>query len=402
MIKTGQIVTIVTILAAFCGTGFGETLVLKHGGRIEGTILNPAGAQAPETYQIRTRTGIEMEISSEQVDYVVYPGGAYEQYDKKVKQMADSVEGNMTMAKWCKANSLSSLANRHYRRILELDPDNKEAREALGYKWHEGAWATRDEAFTAMGMIKYKGKWVYPQEKEIQENRKLNQQTQILWKKQVIQWQSELLGKKHDQAYSGLMSIKDPDAVPALAQVLSNDRRAEARLIYIKALGQLGTPEAMKVLGQCAMNDPLEEVRLSCLDQLKEHQAQAAVDYFSIELKSKNNGRVNRAGELIGEIGDMNAVPALIDALTTQHKYIVGGGPNMSASQGTDGVSGLTMGSNARTILKTQANPEVLNALQKITNQNFGYNKAAWTNWYSRNKQGGVESNLRRKQDGGN
>lgn len=400
--KTVQIVTIATIVAAFCGIGFGETLVLKHGGRIEGEILNPAGAQTPETYQIRARSGIELEISSDQVEYVVYPGGAYEQYDKKVKLMADSVEGNMTMANWCKANNLSSLANRHYRRILELDPDNKEARKELGYIWHEGAWTTPDEARTAMGMVKYKGRWVYPQEKEIQENRKLNQQAQNQWKKKVIQWQSELFGKKHEQALSGLMAIKDPDAIPALGQVLSNDRRAEARLIYIKALGQLGTPEAMKVLGQCAMNDLVEEVRFSCLDQLKEHQAQAAVDYFSIELKSKYNNRVNRAGALIGEIGDMNAVPALIGALTTQHKYTIGGGPGMSASQGTDGVSGLTMGSSARTILKTQANPEVLNALQKITNQNFGYDKAAWTRWYSRNKQGGVESNLRRKQDGGN
>lgn len=401
MMQKRLFLTILSILTALCGTGFGETLVLKQGGRVEGTILNPAGAQEPETYRIRTRTGIEMEISSDQVEYVVHPGGAYEQYDKKVKLMADSVEGNLTMANWCKSNNLSSLADRHYRRILELEPDNKEARRELGYIWHEGAWTTPDEAYTAMGMVKYKGRWIYPQEKEILENRKSNQQAQNQWRKQVIQWRDDLFGKKHEQALAGLMGITDPDAVPALGQVLSSDRRAEARLIYIKALGKLGTPDAMKVLGQSAMNDPLEEVRLSCLDQLKQHQAQAAVDYFSVELKSKNNARVNRAGELIGEIGDMNAVPALIAALVTQHKYTIAGGPGMSASQGTDGVSGLTMGGGPKTILKTQPNLSVLNALQKITNQNFGYDKAAWTRWYSRNKQGGVESNLRRKEEGG-
>ena len=396
--KTGQIISIVLILTALYSTGRGETVVLKNGGRVEGSILNPAGSKEVESYLIRTRTGIELEISADQVDYVVYPGDKYEQYDKKVKLMADSVEGNLTMANWCKANQLPSLANRHYRRILELEPDNKEARKELGYVWHEGAWTTPDDAYAAMGMVKYKGRWIYPQEKEILENRKSNQQAQNQWKKQVIQWQSELFGKKHEQAFSGLMGIKDPDAVPALGQVLGSDRRAEARLIYIKALGNLGTPDAMKVLGQSAMNDPLEEVRLSCLDQLKQHQAQAAVDYFSIELKSKNNARVNRAGELIGEIGDLNAVPALIGALITQHKYTIAGGPGMSASQGNDGVSGLTMGGGPKTILKTQPNPAVLNALQKITNQNFGYDKAAWTKWYSRNKQGGVESNLRRNE----
>ncbi len=392
-----QIITIILILTFVVSDVFAETIVLKNGGRIEGTILNPASVDTPETYRISARTGIELEISSDQVDYIVHPGGAYEQYDKKVKLMADSVDGHIAMANWCKANKLSSLANRHYRRAIELDPDNKEARKELGYIWRDGGWITPDEAYAAQGMVKYNGKWMYPQEKELRENRKSNQQSQNVWKKKVIQWQSELFGKKHKQAVESLTSIKDPDAAMALGMVLGNDRRAEARLMYIKVLGSLGTPEAMKILGQCAMNDPLEEVRLSCLDQLKQHQAQAAIDYFSLELKSKNNQRVNRAGELIGEIGDINAVPVLINALTTKHKYTIGGGPGMSASQGTDGVSGMTMGSSARTILKTQANPSVLAALEKITHQNFGYDKTAWTQWYSRNKQGGTESNLRRK-----
>ena len=226
--KTDLNITIVLILTAFCGTISGETLVLKNGGRVEGTILNPAGTQEPETYQIRARTGIELEISSDQVEYVVHPGGAYEQYDKKVKLMADSVEGNITMANWCKTNNLSSLADRHYRRILELDPDNKEARRELGYIWHEGAWTTPDAAQTAMGMVKYKGRWITPQERNILESRKSNQQAQNQWRKQIIQWRDELFGKKHEQALLGLMGITDPDAVPALGQVLSSDRRAEA------------------------------------------------------------------------------------------------------------------------------------------------------------------------------
>lgn len=374
-----------------------ESLILKNGGRLEGTILNPAGKNPPEVYQFKTHSGIRLDISSDQVDYTVYAGGAYEQYDKKVRSMADSVDGHLAMALWCKNNKLSSLEDRHYRRVLELEPENETARKALGYQKRNGVWTTKDEVMQAEGMVKYNGKWMLPQEKELIEKRNAGKQSSNQWRKKVNQWQSELYGKKHAQAESGLRSIQDPNAVDALAQALSTDKRDKARLMYISILGDLGTPEAMRVLGQCAMNDPVEEIRLSCLDELKKHHAQAAVDYFCIELKSKANVRVNRAAELIGEIGDMNAVPPLIAALTTKHKYIIAAGPGMSASQGTDGAAGMTMGGGPKTVYKIHQNEPVLTALNKITGQNLGFDKSAWTVWFSKNKQGGTESNLRRQ-----
>ncbi len=374
-----------------------DTLVLNNGGRLEGTILNPAGTQAPETYQFKTTSGIKLEISANQVNYVVSPGGANELYDKKVQLMADSVEGHLAMATWCQLNKLPSLEDRHYRRVLELDTNNAVARKALGYIQRDGVWTTRDEMMTDQGMVKYEGRWIYSQEKDLIEKRKENKQSSNVWKKQINQWQSELFGRKTAQAEAGLRSIKDPNAVPALATVLFSDKRDSARLLYISILGALGTPDAMRVLGQCAMNDPVEEVRLSCLDELKKHQATAAVDYFATELKSKINPRVNRAGELIGEIGDLNAVPQLIPYLTTKHKYKISGGPGMSASQGNDGAAGMVMGGGDKIVEKLHQNQSVLDALRKITKQDFGFDKSAWTVWYSKNKQGGTETNLRRQ-----
>ena len=59
MMRKRLFLSILSILTALCGTGFGETLVLKHGGRVEGSILN---RQAPKSWK-RTEFAPEPALS---------------------------------------------------------------------------------------------------------------------------------------------------------------------------------------------------------------------------------------------------------------------------------------------------------------------------------------------------
>lgn len=373
-----------------------DVVVLRSGGRIEGQTLNPAG-KTPDIYKIKTVQGIDLELPSTEVDYISYPGAPSEAYDQLVQKMPDTVEAHLKMVKWCTDNKINSLASRHYRRIIELDPDNSQARKALGYVKRNGAWTTKQETMESQGLVNHNGKWITPQEKELELRNKKAYVDNAQWTKKVVQWQNNLNGRKNQEAVDGFRSIRDPAAIPALAQVLQTDKRDEARLLYIQILSDLGTPAAMEVLGRTAMNDPIEEVRLTCVDELKKYQAQAAVDYFVKELTSKDNNRVNRAGELIAELGDMNSVPALIQALRTKHKFIKKAGPGMSVSNGNDGSSGMSMGGKDQIFYSVLPNAKVLEALSRITGQNFGYDQRAWHSWYGKTSQKTSNVDLRRQ-----
>lgn len=380
----------------FKPSAFADVIALQSGGRIEGTVLNSAGSK-PENYRIKTVQGIVLDLPSSEVEYIS-SGPQSEEYEQKSKNMPDTVVNHLEMAQWCEDNNMKSLADRHYRRVVELDIDNTVARRKLGYIKRNGAWTTKQQAMEDQGRVEYKGEWITPQEKELKEKSKKSFVNNAQWTKKINQWRNNLGGRKNQEAIDGLRSIQDPAAIPALAAVLKTDIKNDwARLLYIEILGSLGTPSAMEVLGQTAMNDPVEEVRLSCVDELKKHQAQAAVDYFVKELSSKDNNRVNRAGELIAEFGNMNSVPSLIQALSTKHKYVKKAGPGMSVANGNDGTSGMAMGGKDQIFNVMRPNPKVLDALVRITGQNFQYDKNAWHEWYSKTSQKASNVDLRRQ-----
>jgi hypothetical protein len=82
---------------------------------------------------------------------------------------------------------------------------------------------------------------------------------------------------------------------------------------------------------------------------------------------------------------DQAAVPPLIDALVTNHKYkLTPAGPqgNYSTTFGSNGAGGFSFGGNQPKIVSEDLqNPAVLDALVALTNANFNYDKTAWKNW---------------------
>ncbi len=87
-------------------------------------------------------------------------------------------------------------------------------------------------------------------------------------------------------------------AVFGLAEKLKKDKFVKARLMYVEALGNINHPEAHHPLAICAIDDDVEEVRLSCLDLLQRQSDPAVVKYFVGRIRDKNatDETINRAG----------------------------------------------------------------------------------------------------------
>ena len=105
------------------------------------------------------------------------------------------------------------------------------------------------------------------------------------------------------------------------SQGLTEDDVPQFRMLYIEVLANLATSKALKALAVCSIEDPVEEVRLTCLDYLEKKKSPAAVKYYEGKLRSKDNRVVNRAGNGLGRLEAESAIQPLINALVTKHKY---------------------------------------------------------------------------------
>ena len=108
--------------------------------------------------------------------------------------------------------------------------------------------------------------------------------------------------------------------------------------MYVEALAKIDTPEAARALAIASISDPVEEVRLTCLDHLQTKKRPEVVAYFVGKLKDKKTTRWSIWRALaLGRMKDPSAIGPLIDALVTVHKFkiVKPGGDN--ATTGTFG-----------------------------------------------------------------
>ncbi len=394
--KLGGLTLLSLFVFAWCSSVSAERFILETGGPIVGEILNPN--QSPrENYVIRTDSGVEITLDKSQIKKIEYLRPDEVEYEKIRSRYPDTVEGQWELAEWCREKRLSAARETHLKRILELNPDHEPARRALGYSRVGGQWMTQEEAMIKQGYQRYGHRWMLPQEIEILEKKNKNELAEKEWAKKISVWRDWLGTEKGQVAKENILMIDEPQAIKALAMALSDDRRDQARLLFVEALAHIGTPEALDVLARRTLEDPVEEVCLTCLDHLKKKKYPGATAYFVRQLKHKDNAMVQRAGVALRHLGDPSAVGPLIEALVTVHKYKTGGGggggDQYNMSFGNDGVGGFSFGGGPKIITKEHQNRSVLEALVELTGGvNYGFNVPAWKAWYAQQKRRTVDA----------
>ena len=116
---------------------------------------------------------------------------------------------------------------------------------------------------------------------------------------------------------------------------------------------------------------------------------------FIKTLNHKDNKLVNRAAVGLAQMTDMSAALPLINALETEHKYIIqqqSGGINPTF--GTGG-GGLNVGGGPKLVKHKKRNDEVLAALVELTGINLNFDRQRWLDWYG-SRQTPDDINLRR------
>jgi len=185
-------------------------------------------------------------------------------------------------------------------------------------------------------------------------------------------------------AARALGNIGDKRAAPVLIKLL-NDKEWQVRLYATEALGKIGDISGARPLANLLLADPNDKVRLAAIEALDKLNARTEyktvleafsdndpqIRSYAVELsaswtvkeampaimgmlKSDRSNTVRAScAHTLGIFANYSAVPALIDALSDDYKDV---------------------------------RIYALDSLKKMSNQNYGSDKEAWSHWFELNK----------------
>ncbi|MDD3468993.1 MAG: HEAT repeat domain-containing protein [Thermoguttaceae bacterium] len=388
-----------------------DRILLKNGGVLEGTIAESTGIAktgntASRTVIVRLASGGAVAIAASDIERTERQNLVNEEYAWRSLQTPDTVEAHLALAEWCKKQSpqtpeLTAGRELHLNRVLDLDSENETARQGLGYMKVDGAWTTREQEMKRQGRVLYHGRYVTQQEYELAEKKRTSKLTSNNWFRQVRNLVSALGGPQTDEAKRVLENLKDPAAVPALEKLVLQNQPLPVKITLIRALSSIGNADAISILADVAVDDPLEEARLASIDYLKKHDRTKAASQICSRFRDRDNSnaRICRIGYALGQIGDPGAIGPLIDNLVTSHRIQLSGGstagggamtlaPTFSNAPNRGGGGFSFGGGGPQYETRLYNNAEVHDALVTLVELSgpkvdYGYNVEAWKKWFA-------------------
>jgi hypothetical protein len=365
----------------------GDVFELANGGRAEGRLVESAGGDET-TVVIELTGGGRLEIPRTYIARIETTSAVQAEYEKLARSSPDTVEAHLKMAEWCRERKLRADAQRHFERILELDPNHEAARAALGFRRQDGQWMTRDDVLASRGLVAYEGRFIAPQHVELMERDKEAKASHADWANYLERLRRALVGRRQDRAadaHAEIQQIRDPLAAEAVVALLRREEDPELKRLWIDVAARLDHRLAIDALIELSLNDPDPELRHECLEYLVKSGRPGLVAPYVRALRSSDNELVNRAGAALGHIGDRDAMGPLIDALVTKHRFKVGDGdPNQhsytfSPDSGAFSFGG---GGGPKIVTQTVRNPDVLSALVALSGgASFDYDQQQWRRW---------------------
>lgn len=409
---------------------------LRNGTEIHGTIVTKSDSKdAPVT--VKKLSGEEVSFIPSEVRYTLKRPLIQEEYLEKLETLPDTLEGHWQMAEWCRTKGLKQEREAHLQRVLDFDPQHAAAHRAFEHVRDGNEWVTLDELKTRQGYIKYQGKYMLPQDLEVAERAQQLKGAHKDWHRKILQYQRALKGDRPEEARGNLLAIRDPDAVPGLLLCFQNSPDEKQRQLLVTVLTKIPSQEAVSALVLQSLLDSSAELRDFAFTLIPSEEKKDAIAWYTRALKHPFNIVVNRAARSLYLLDGRDALPALIDSVTTTHRVVetkVIATPVSAADVGntnkpliwdnngaipvgygyygqgfsqfgiTRNTGGPALDGGAYTFIgydgfprfvqikqldnvqvtsrKSFHNPDVLMVLKEFTSQDFGYDKNAWRQWW--------------------
>jgi|GEM_PF-1264445 len=424
-----------------------DLIVLRGGGELRGKVF--PDLEHPNKQLVRLESGgkIPLVFEKARILKVIPKAGPLDGYVERLDALKlkgqDSAELQFQLGTWCGDHKLHDLAEVHYEAAIALDEAYAPAHEKLGHKKVGERWLNADEQREALGLVKYKGKWMTVAQREAMEARQEAEEEYASWVRRLRLLRNVMLNAAEDKAQRAeaqLKEIREPAAVRPLVRVFGRDAD-ELRTLLDQVLSLIPGPEAASALVSRLLDESDHQVRSGTLAWLETRNDPNIVPALTKALRSKQPEVVNRAAWALAALDVASAVPSLVSALVvTQYRPVVIGSradpgpidlvPN-AAGMGTgpfytngssiaflsppamapgsiafgassqpftpDLAASLSNGAMSthsgargpgggraplfRLVAYSYENVEVHNALVKLSGQDFGYDIATWRRW---------------------
>ena len=139
-----------------------DVIALDNGQRLEGELRDLGNGKV----RIELASG-SLTLPKSRVTEVVSAATAAEIVRTARARLApNDVDGHLELAAWAEVEREHTLARSLYRQVLEIDPDQPDARRALGFLRYKDAWLTEQEIRLARGDVFFRGEWMTPGRRE--------------------------------------------------------------------------------------------------------------------------------------------------------------------------------------------------------------------------------------------
>lgn len=397
---------------------------LRHGGKLEGnaTTMGNATASTETTREpvqtvrtIEPHPGIKVTLASQAISSREVVSTSLAEYERIAPTFADTVEAQWELVRWCEKQKLKEQRDLHLRRIVRLDPEQAEAWKQLGYEWFNGEWLRTSDRQAKEGYTLYKGRYRTEAEiarfKKLEEDRKNSQkqmqarqqQARDQWMRKLAQWRSQLVSLKGESVREEVLAIDDPLALSSLREMLLKESLFPVKQLWLQAIEEMAKRDG--VVGERAIHT-LAMLSLESLDEpthaeivsfLQERQSPELIEHYVQILIAVDKRQpqeisaiaVDHVQIVLRKFRLENVIPPLVKQLKIiKHVAVVSKGVDGRVSQATLSTSGEAVRRNeslyeAPEVVITRRTA-ILDALQAITDQNFGYDERRWTDWYQR------------------
>ncbi len=394
-------------LLVIAASAAADEVELINGDRIADCKVSDLG----DSYKIE-KNGISRTVAKTDVKSVEYKETREDVYRKRSTALKnDDVKGHLQLGKWCREIGLSNLAVEEFKKVVAVEPDNEDARAALGFKRHEGRWMTEDEINRANGLVKHKGRWMTPAERDLDialdERKELERRIAVEVDKLVDRIASSD-DKKRQDAIDALAQFEDQCKVkPYLSSVTRSHK--QLRLFIVQELGRIKSVlgdsawTAAKALARRVVWDDSESVRDAAMKSLVTIGHADTCTALAPYVAEESYGARIRAENAIGWFKDLRGMPPLIAALSrvvdtlkfveqyeNQVQQILRNQLLTKDGRRVPIPARLSLGDDAFTkegkMRLEDERASCIESLKAISGQTFGDEAAKWRDWHEREK----------------
>ena len=244
--------------------------------------------------------------------------------------------------------------------------------------------STHAQRMETLGYHRYRGSWRTQQEIDLDKQAEAVTKSRVVARQRLQRLRRELDKPEAGKNIAGeIRRTNDPFAVMALIAAINTDPVPRVRLLYVEALGNIVSTDAIGALLSLVLNHADSEVRWSAIEQLNDKDSMQVVPALVAALQGPDNQRINRAAVALKTLGDESAVQPLINVLITQSvvsSSAASGGKTSVTFSPTGG--GLALGSNQKQKIISSQNTQVLEALTTLTGVNYGWDQTRWQLWF--------------------